>query len=709
MLTSKRNQILIPPGVDKDDNAYTTFQWADADKIRFYRSFPQKIGGWRTVTYNNTQTLTGVPRSIFSYIDGIGTEHVLIGTNTRLYSYELGSLYNITPLVTATTTIANSLSTNYNTLANNPVTTTIGTKTITLAVGATIANICRVGDFIKISGETGAVGGIAQADINGTFSISSVVGTNITYQSTSATNATSTATGGSNAVILAQRVISVNQVAHGFLEGDRIKILGATMFGGFAAGDLNIESYVRFIDGSDYAYYSITSDASGDFATSLVTGSGGGGVTVQGQIAGGTCSIQPAEGYGGTNYGTLSYGTGRPFTGGFAYPQVWSFALFNNNVLLTPGNQSGIYEWAGNINTAPVLQTAGSIPTAVNYITVMDDQIVVFGAAGVPNAITSSNLLNNWVVGPATSAFNGTLVSAGTLLSSQYCKGQHVIFTNSSVHKMSFVGSPSIWIIEDIMTSDGILGPQAATSVQDNVVWVGESNFYIYNGSNAAVIPDNTLREWFYTNLNTSTFFHSFAHKSIDFNEVWWFFPSTANGVESEEPNNYVIWNWEEGHFTNGQLTRTASEEPSNLNRYQYLATGSCDGSVPVTKLYSHEVENDYSDDGNPMTGSLTSNDNLIDTGEYMQQIMRVIPSSSVLPLGKAASGNLLFTMNILTKEYDGALAFRTFGPYNILDTTQKVEVRVNGRQRQYQFNFSNTVGFRIEKWFEELRTTTPR
>src|ERR1700674_478550 len=115
MLTSRRNPIIVPPGVDKDDNAYTAFQWADADKIRFYRSFPQKIGGWQSIKFANSQVLEGVPRSIWSYIDSNGLEHVLIGTNTRLYSYEAGSLYNITPLVTSTTAIANSLATNYNT------------------------------------------------------------------------------------------------------------------------------------------------------------------------------------------------------------------------------------------------------------------------------------------------------------------------------------------------------------------------------------------------------------------------------------------------------------------------------------------------------------------------------------------------------------------------------------------------------------------
>lgn len=704
MLTSKRNLIDIPAGVDKDSNAYSTLQWTDADKIRFNRGYPQKIGGWHSIDYGNAQTLKGVPRSIWSYYDANGLEHMLIGTDTRLYSYESGNLYNITPLVTGTTAIANSLSTNYNTLANNPVTTTISTKTITLTVGSAITLISRVGDFIQISGTAGAVGGIAAADINGTFRISSVGATTITYQSSSATVATSTASGGGAAVLLSQRVITVAQLAHGFLDGDRVKILAAAAFGGFVGADLNIESVVRLISANSYAYYSTTADSSGNFATSAASAGGGAATTVQGQITAGVCAYNTGLGYGGGAYGAGTYGTPKVFTAGYFAPRIWSFDKFNTGVVLTPGNQSGLYLWGGNIATAPVLQTAGSCPTAINYVAVMNDQIVVFGSSGAVNAITSTSDITNWTVDPAITFYNETLKSAGRLIASEYCKGQYVIFTENSVHKMTFVGTPDIWVIDDVMLSDGLMGPQASTSIQDNVVWLGQENFYIYNGSIVNVIPNNTLCEWFFSQVNTGKFYHAFAHKSVVFDEIWWFAPFG----ESEEPDNYVIWNWQEGHFTNGQLSRTASEDPNNANRSQYMAYGDCTSGDDAI-LYVHETKEDYSDDGGNMSGSLTSNYNIIDAGEYMQQILRVVPSTTLMPTGVPQTGALLCDMTIYTKEYDGQLTPRTFGAYPIYDTTQKIEVRANGRQRQYKFEFDNATGFRLEKFFEELRTSTPR
>lgn len=700
MLTSRRNPIAIPPGVNKDDNAYTSFQWNDADKIRFYKSYPQKIGGWQQIKYNNTQTMLGVPRTIFSFIDGLGVEHLLVGTNIGLYSYEQGGLFNITPLVTGTTAIANSLATNFNTLGSNPITTINGSHTITLVIGATLANISRVGDFIKISGATNPLNGL---NPNGTFVISSVSGGNITYQAVAV--ATGSGSGGGASVVLSQRVITVTQATHGFVEGNRIKILAATAFGGFAIGDLNIEGIVRYINAGTYAYYSTTANTSGNFATSSASAGGGGSTTVQGQIAAGQCQFVSGGGYGDGLYSTGDYGLYRKDSGGFSVPQVWSFVEYNNTVLLTPGSQGGLYQWSGDVSVAPVLVTGTNVPSAINYVTVMSDQVVVFGTSNVPNNIKSTSDVTNWsTTDPTVIAFNGSLTSAGTLLTSEYTKGQYIIFTNNSVHRMTFINLPNIWILEDIMTSDGILGPQASSTVQDNVVWAGQNNFYMYNGAIATIIPDNALNEWFFSNIDEATSYHSFAHKSQEFNEIWWFAPFG----NAEEPSNYVIWNWQEGHWTNGTLSRTASEEPSNFIREQVMGFGQC---LPVINgiLYSHEANGDYSDAGGNMSGSLTSNYSIIDSGEYMQEILRVIPSTTMLPLGALTTTALLFNMFIYTKEYDSSKNVRTFGPYAVTDLTEKIETRANGRQRQYQYVFNNTLGFRIEKFFEELRTTTPR
>jgi hypothetical protein len=708
MLTSKRIPIDIPAGVNKDDNAYTSFLWSDADKIRFYRYFPQKIGGWVSIDFDNSATISGCPRSAFSYIDNSGFEHLLIGTNYGLYSYEGGDLYNITPLVADTTAIPNSLATNFKTLSTaNPITTVINSNVVTITIAGYSSGTFVAGDIIELSGITGNPGGIPNADLNGDLIINTVSATSITANALNNAVATGSASGGGSSVVLSTRVITVTQTAHGFSNGDRVKIASAAQVDNFTTADLNIETMIRNKTTNTYDYYLINTT---NWAGALVTGGGGSDATVQGQIAAGTCAMVSPDGFGGGDFGEGIYGQGYPFGGGVIYPQIWFFALFNDTIIMTPGNQGAIYIWNGDVTVAPTLLSARSgaanVPSAVNYLFVAQNQIVALGVGGVPNSIATSDTNNAiaWNVGVTTNAFAGEVVDAEPFIAHGYVKNQYLLFTQNSVSLMYYVGKPDLWIITSLLPSDGALSPKSIVSFNDCVAWRGQKDFYIYNGSIVSTIPNNSLKQWFISNTSTATYYHSFIHQSAVFNELWFYTPF-GNNIEC---SNYLIWNWEEGHWTNGTQTRTASETPPNLNRDQYMLTGSCDGSIAPT-LYQVEIFDVYGDDGENMTGSLSSNSALIAEGDYMQQIFRIIPSNVLLPYGKVPENNLLYSFTVLTKEYDGQPSFRSFGAYNVYDTTGKIETRINGRQRQYVLNFSNQFGFRIERFFEEVKQTTVR
>ncbi len=267
---------------------------------------------------------------------------------------------------------------------------------------------------------------------------------------------------------------------------------------------------------------------------------------------------------------------------------------------------------------------------------------------------------------------------------------------------MQYIGKPEIWLIKELTTADGIIGPQAVIQVNDAVMWCGHKDFYIYNGSVFSQIPNNNLKHWFFDNLNPGKYYLTFARKNVEFNEFWIFAPF---GGENE-PDNYVIWNYQEGYWINGTLQRTAAEDSQNALAYQWLANGSCDGSV-ASKIYKHEVG--FTDNGNNLSGSLTSNFTQISEGDILQQITRIVPSNELLPIGTSNSGQTLYTITVNSKEYDGSTASRAFGPYTVTTNTAKIETRISGRQRQYIINFDSQNGFRLQKIFEELKPSTVR
>lgn len=697
-LQGNRQLVNIPAGINKDDNPFTSLVYTDANKIRFHQGLPEKVGGWASIDFNTNIDLEGVPRTIYTYEGGDGIPRTLIGTHTRLYSYQNGQLYNITPLVTATTAIANSLATNYLTFSTDAISTTSGSQVVTVDFTGLNAAVFAVNDTVTISGVGAAIGGVPAGDFNTTHSIFNVTAT--TFQIVVNTEATSDDVGG-NGAVLATKTVTVSQATHGFADGDRIKILAATTFGGLAAADLNVEGIVRYINANSYCYY-LT--ASTNYATSSASAGGGASTTVQGQIAAGNCTFSQLEGYGAGPYGSGPYSIGSPVTGTVTFPRIWSIDRYDDGVVLTPGNNGAVYEWDGDVTVAPTIVT--NSPT-VNYLFVAhaENQIVTFGDTD-DNRVHTSDVddITTWTAASDNVVFNRKIDGASRLIGHAYVSGQYLLFTQDAVYTMRFVDKPDIYIIQQLTNSDGLIGQWAVTNVADAVVWMGQTDFYIYDGGSLRSIPNNNLVHWIFDTLDAEKSFLTFTWYLENFDEIWWFFPS--DDAEANEPDTYVIWNYEENHWTNGTLTRTAAERSVRILDQEYLATGSCDESI-ATALYLHEFG--YADDGANMEGSLTTNYTLIGDGDYIQQISNIIPSNLLIPTGTVNNGEVLYTITVNTKEYDQSSNTRQFGPYSVYATTSKVDTRIVGRQRQYVYNFDNQIGFRIQKTFETMKPFTVR
>ncbi len=721
MPIGKRIEITVPPGVNKDDVSYTSMQYVDADKIRFYKGYPQKIGGWSYLIDPNAEEpgnayiFDGVIRSIYSFVDPILGEISLFGTNSDLYAYNLNQLDKITPVSSDTVAVTNMQS-YFITLSSAPVNTQTDSPLVYLEVSSDYAKF-RIGDIITVSGIPGDIGGISVADLNGTFNIAAISGSQIAYYNTSGTLATSYSTGGGGSVVLAATLMYayVDDVSP-YQIGEEIQISASTDVGGIVAADINISAQIRFIDPLFLVYNTISATA----ATSEESG-GGGSVELQSQIdfPGGACDFAAAYGYGLGYYNSGNnipeYGIGyQSVTGTIIVPQIWSFDRYNANIIMTPGNQQGVYTWTPN-SEGLVPTLLENAPEFVNYVFTANNQVIVFGSNGTGDNSTP-NVMQTSTVGDPTLWDSGaylplgaqtyTISNTGRLIAHATLKNQVLLFSNNSVQVMTWSNTQFEWVISDLFLSDGLIGPKAVISFNNIIMWVGNLNWYIYNGAIVSVIPKNTLRQWFYSELNDQMSYKVFVSQNIVFDEIWIYFPSN-NNVECD---SYIIWSFanDDYHFTNGTLSRTATENPSDINRPQFMAYGNCNDGQSFG--IQQELISSYADFGNPMTGHLTTNDVLLDGGNMIQSIERIIPSNTRLPAGLIGNNTVpLYDLTVQTKEYDGQRIARQFGPQTVTTNTDKLEIRANGRQWNYKFDFSNTTGFRIEKFYAELKPTTQR
>ena len=170
------------PGVDKQDTAYSAGderKYIDSDFVRFHYGKPERWGGWTNLP-NPNRTVVGVVRDTHSWVGLDGLRYLALGTDRKLYIYNEGAVYDITP-IRETQALTNPFTTN-------------GTTTVSVADSTHNA---KLGDFVTFD----SFSSIDGLDMNQEFEITSITDANnytITHTST-ASGSTSGGGGSGNA------------------------------------------------------------------------------------------------------------------------------------------------------------------------------------------------------------------------------------------------------------------------------------------------------------------------------------------------------------------------------------------------------------------------------------------------------------------------------------------------------------------------------
>ena len=170
----------VLPGIDKQNTeAGAENRWIDCNNTRFRYGLPEKVGGWSSLV---TDTIVGVARSQFAFVDLDGNRYIAIGTDKFLLIYFEGQLYDITPLKT--------------TLTSATIATTNGSPTCTITKSA---HGLSVGDIVQLDSVTLPGGtGYQNSDFEDKNFQVITVPTTSTFTITQSSNATGTvSTGGS--------------------------------------------------------------------------------------------------------------------------------------------------------------------------------------------------------------------------------------------------------------------------------------------------------------------------------------------------------------------------------------------------------------------------------------------------------------------------------------------------------------------------------
>ena len=677
-------------GVNKETTSYSNEGgWFDVDKVRFRSGFPEKIGGW---TKQSENSFLGTCRSLHPWVALDGSRFVGVGTNRKYYIESGAAFYDITP-VKKTVNLTNPFTARNANLHNTQVS---ATDTTIRLVNNTAASAFAPSGIIKIGSEI------------------------ITYTGTSGDTLTGCARGqeGTTAAVhagssnVSSSTIKVSHTDHEASIGDFVIFSGATSLGGnINASVLNQEYEVSsIIDGNNYQIQARTVStiqsitvSTGLNPTYLFSStsdtSSGGAVTLKYLISAGLDTSIFGTGWGAGTFGRGSWNSSASISAPGQALGFWSHDNFGQNLLINSHN-GNIYYWQfanGLESRATALSDLagadGLAPTVSKQVMVSDKDrhTIVFGCdpetdIGVQDPMlirfSSQESLTTWGASSTNTAGDLRLGSGSEIVCAVETKQQIIVFTDTSVYAMQFLGPPFTFGINMISDNTTISGAFAPVGIEDSVFWMGLSEFYSYDGT-VKEIPC-TVKDFVFKDFNQDQRSKVYAASNTAFSEVWWFYPSAS----SFENNRYVVYNYGQNIWYYGSMSRTA-----------WIDRGI--SALPVAAgtdhyLYRHEsgFDDGSTSPATPISAYIESSQMSIGDGENFVFISKIIPD---LTFRNSTANTPSATMTVKARNFPGGQYLQTNSSAVSKEVSSTVEkftdqlyVRIRGRSFAFKIQSSS-------------------
>jgi len=528
--------------------------------------------------------------------------------------------------------------------------------------------------------------------------------------------ATSTINNNPFVATLNSSVLTVTDTAHGATANSFVTYSGAVGLGGnITAPFLNQEYQIATIISAN-SYTIIAKNTSGTTVTANatdVTGSPGGGASVVAayQVNAGYAIQVPRVGWGAGLWNRGLWGRGTTGSATSAL-QIWNQNNFGQDLIFGPAG-GGLYYWDAalglnlrGVNIVDLVDPSETNPPVVqNYLLISDSSryTILFGTNDYGSTSMDPMLIRFstqedplvWTPSVTNSAGSLKLSHGSQIVSAVQTRQEIVVFTDSAVYSMQFLGAPPWWGSQLLGDNISIMSQNSAIVASGVVYWMGVDKFYKYDGRVQTLKCD--LRQFIFDDINQSQAEQVFVGTNEGFNEVWWFYCSE----DSTTIDRYVIYNYSElngeGVWYYGTLARTAWLD-SGLRTYPMAATY-------LNNVVYHENGNDDNSTATPtvIESTISSAEFDIDDGDKFGFIRRVVPDITFRGSTGDATPQVTMTLIPMQNSGSGANNPRSVGGENyasiqriatapIEEFTGQVFIRVRGRQMIFQVD-CNTLG----------------
>lgn len=386
-------------------------------------------------------------------------------------------------------------------------------------------------------------------------------------------------------------------------------------------------------------------------------------------------------GYGGKNYGAGAYGVPRERDYSVAAATNWSIDNWGEDLVGLSDADGNLYELdisafaAAPSTTVATLVSANasaigqSVPTSNKSLVVTAERFVfALGAGGNTRKVQWCDRedLYTWSATITNEAGDIELQTSGKIVSGARVRGRTLICTDIDAWVATYQGPPTVFGFQKIGNSCGLVGRNMLASVGPTAFWMGERNFFVYDGSTARVLPCE-VHDKVFTEMNHDRISHGFCVANQKYNEVWWFYPSDG----TDENDRYVAYDYNENHWMIGSLERATGVDSGVFVEPMWVDN--------LGTMYRHE--SGYGHEGNPVF--VESGPVNFDDGDNVIRITEMIPEEET-------QGEVEMTFK--TRFYPNGTE-ASHGPF---DPSNPTSLRMTGRQFRVRIDGDAEANWRV-------------
>ena len=158
-----------------------------------------------------------------------------------------------------------------------------------------------------------------------------------------------------------------------------------------------------------------------------------------------------------------------------------------------------------------------------------------------------------------------------------------IISTDSAIYGMTFVGPPFIFSFRLLATDCGAAGLNTMIAIDGNVFWMGKRNFFSYDGI-VKELP-SSVQYYVFDRMQKRYIDKVVVGHNKAFKEVTWWYVSNDNSAGTTNPENdsYVTYNYAENAWSVGTMDRSAWHDSFGARTVPFAFD-------PSGLLYNHET-----------------------------------------------------------------------------------------------------------------------